>query len=276
MLDGKSIDACRFCYKKEAKKEISERQKCIKDMMHYDDLLTAQINDHKEGKDLRPYWYDLRFSNNCNLRCQMCYPTNSSSIAKELGMDQPYLSYEPDMDINPMAIRIYMSGGEPFMIKKFVDLLGNIENQKCEIIVNTNGTIVTDPMMAALSRFTDVCITLSLDGYANLNEKIRIGSRWQDIDSNIDLFKSKGWSLHAQTVIQHDNVNELIPLADYIQSKGMSHWTLLELEGKESMKWHSREDIKIDNIKPLLSMPVVNKNVQTLRILRRVLSHAVE
>jgi sulfatase maturation enzyme AslB (radical SAM superfamily) len=276
MLDGQPVDACSICYEKESRKEISERQKCIRDMKDYDDLLSQQISAHQTGRDLMPYWYDLRFSNNCNLRCQMCSPSNSSSIAKALGIDQPYLTNEPEIDINPGAIRIYMSGGEPFMIKKFVDLLDKIDNEDCEIIVNTNGTIVTDPMMRALSRFRDVCITLSIDGYGDLNDKIRLGSRWIDIDTNIDLFNSKGWSLHAQTVLQNDNVNHLIQLAEYIQSKSMRHWTLLELEGQESMKWHSNKDIKINNIKPLLTMPVVNKNVQTLRILRRVLSHAVD
>ena len=276
MLENKPVEACQYCYDYEGRKEVSERQKCLKDMKQHDEVLMSQIQDYKDNKNIKPYWYDLRFSNNCNLECQMCSPDNSSSIAKSMGIENPHLTNEPEIEVNPDSIRIYLSGGEPFLIKKFVDVLDSVSNVNCEIIVNTNATIVTKTMLNLLSKFKNVCMTVSLDGYAELNEKIRLGSNWNVIDRNIDLFKEKNWSIHAQTALQNDNVNHLIPLANYLQTKGVDKWTCQETLGDPRFSWQSNTAIKISNIKPLLSIPLVSRNVQLSGLLRRVLDHAVE
>lgn len=274
MLDNHKVSPCSFCYEAEDKKEISQRQKAIKDMQRHDALLMSQIADHNAGKNLQPYWYDLRISNNCNLRCKMCSPDNSSSIAKAMGIDQPHLTNEPELDVNPDSIRLYLSGGEPFMIKKFVDVLGQVENKDCEIIVNTNATIINDKMLSVLSKFNDVCITVSIDGYKDTNSKIRIGSVWESIDSNINLFKSKGWSIHAQTVIQKDNVNHLVPLAEYIQSKEINHWSCQEVLGEDDLHWRSNEIIDIESLRKLLTYKIVKINPQVYAMIQNIMAFA--
>jgi organic radical activating enzyme len=50
----------------------------------------------------------------------------------------PFFQHEPDIEINPDAKRIYLAGGEPFMIKSFSRLLETIDNKECEIVINTN------------------------------------------------------------------------------------------------------------------------------------------
>jgi len=275
MLDNKKITACTYCYEAEEKKEISERQKSLRDMKQHSDLLLSQIKDHEAGFDIKPYWYDLRLSNNCNLRCKMCSPDNSSSIAKSLGIDKPHLLHEPEIDVNPAAIRLYLSGGEPFMIKRFTDIIEKIENKNCEIIVNTNGTVVNKKMLDTLTKFQNVCITVSLDGYDDINAKIRLDSDWASIDKNIDVWKEKGWSIHAQTVVQNDNINHLIPLANYLEKKSISHWTCQEVLGDESLHWQSNSSIKKYQILPLLDLPLVKKNMQLSALLKRILTYAV-
>ena len=272
MLNNERVSPCSFCDDAEDKKEISQRQKAIKDMQRHDELLMSQIADHNSGKELKPYWYDLRISNNCNLRCKMCSPDNSSSIAKAMGIDQPHLTNEPEISVNPDSIRLYLSGGEPFMIRKFADVLEQVENKDCEVIVNTNATIINDRMITALSRFNDVCMTVSIDGYKDTNAKIRIGSDWESIDSNIDLFKSKGWSIHAQTVIQKDNVNHLVPLAEYIQSKGIKHWSCQEVLGEDDLHWRSNESIDSDSLTKLLNLKIVKNNLQVHAMIQNILA----
>ena len=274
MLDGLPVSGCQVCYDKEQRQEISERQKSIKDMMPFQSLVDSQVSDHVSGKDIMPYWYDLRLSNNCNLACQMCGPSNSSTIAKNMGLDQPFLTHEIDIDVNPDALRLYLSGGEPFMIKRFVDLLSKIENKDCEIIVNTNGTIVTEAMLGELSRFTDVCMNVSIDGHGSLNEKIRRGSKWDDVDKNVDLFLSKGWTIQVVTVLQNDNILHLMPLARYLEDKGIRRWHWLEVEGSDDIKWQSNMDLKTTDVEPLLDMGVTKKNILVMRLLRRVIAHA--
>ena len=64
-------------------------------------------------------------------------------------------------------------------------------------------------MIDSLSRFKNVSITLSLDGYNEINSSIRKNSDWNTIDKNIDLFKSLGYGIHINTVVQKDNINNL-------------------------------------------------------------------
>ena len=270
MLDNVSVDLCQKCYADEDLNKISSRQTGIKDMKVFESLLQDQINKHISGEELEPFWYDLRISNNCNLSCQTCGPTSSSSIAKSMNIENQHLSFEPEMEINPNSIRIYLAGGEPFMIKRFVDVLESVENKDCEIVVNTNGTIITKALTKALSYFNNVCITVSLDGFSNLNEKIRIGSNWNVIDANINIFKKLGFHLHAQTVLQKDNINDLLTLGHYIENAGFTRWTLIELDEPIQFSWKMADQIDQEHLENLMKLKIVNKNISSIYLLNSV------
>ena len=270
ILRNQKINACKICYDLENKKQISPRQKNIKDTIPFDDLLQKQIADHTENIDLKPHWYDLRISNNCNLACIMCGPNSSSTIAKNLNISNSHLSYEPDIDINPNSFRIYLAGGEPFLIKKFVTLLDKITNLDCEIIVNTNGTITTKPMIDSLSRFKNVSITLSLDGYNEINSSIRKNSDWNTIDKNIDLFKSLGYGIHINTVVQKDNINHLYDLGMYIESKNIKLWSLGEVSHVDELL-PTKQKINLGNIEKLMTLDIIKNNLQSVNLLKNII-----
>jgi len=275
MLDGKTIPSCEACQSDERKHLVSSRQRYLKDIKDRKqvDLLMSQISKHASGQDIDPYWYDLRISNNCNLACQICGPVSSSTIAAKQGKDNPHLKFEIDVGINPHSQRVYLAGGEPFLIKKFVAFLEKIENTDCEIIVNTNATIVTKGLIEQLNRFSDVCMTVSLDGVGQLNDRLRSGSNWQDIDKNIDKFVELGYSLHAQTAVQADNINELVPLSEYITSKNFDHWTLIEVMEPENFSWKKNQNISKSELEKLLTMPIINRNMKSVLFLRHVISN---
>jgi len=257
MLQNKSIDGCKGCYEKESKKILSPRQKSIVEFKT--DLVKCLDLENQE-----PIWYDLRISNNCNLACQMCNAFSSSTIAKKHGLDNSYLSYEPDIAINANSKRIYLAGGEPFLIKKFATLLSKITNTDCEIIVNTNATVITKALLNQLLRFQNVNITVSLDGYKEINEKIRLGSNWEEIDSNINQFRELGFSLHANTVLQKDNVYSLIDLGNYLQENGFIKWTIEPVKNRTYFEVTELDQLIIDQ---LLSMPLVKNNPTTVALL---------
>lgn len=275
MLDNHFLPACLVCQTNESKQIISHRQRYLQDIKNKEQsrILHAQIEQHEQGHDLTPFWYDLRISNNCNLACQICGPSSSSTIAKNRGIDNPYLRFEIDVDINPDSRYVYLAGGEPFLIKKFSELLEKVSNTDCEIVVNTNGTIITEPLVAQLSRFQNVCITISLDGFGALNEQLRQGSSWQNIDKNIDRFRELEYNLHAQSAVQKDNINELLPLADYICNKGIEHWTLIEVTEPNQFNWKHNTEISKSKLERLIEMPIIQKNVKSVMFLRHVMSH---
>lgn len=271
MLDNVDVDLCHRCYANEDLGKISMRQAGIKDMKPHRSLIQDQINKHLAGENLEPYWYDLRISNNCNLRCQMCGSLSSSSIAKEKGIENSYLSFEPDLEINPQSIKIYLAGGEPFLIKKFANILNAVTNLDCEIVVNTNGTVTNKSLINALSRFKNVNMTVSIDGYAALNSYIRRDSNWVDIDKNISKFQELGFSLHVNTVVQKDNINHLLELGKYLIDKGISNWSFIEVMDADHLTWDKVDDLDQDQIESLKNLPIVQNKIDSVNLLNSII-----
>lgn len=146
---------------------------------------------------------DLRFGNSCNLACSMCFPGSSSTLHYEHekllseGKESPwgtqrfnvYNWYDDELgdkfaNLNDLR-EVYLTGGEPMMVKhldKFLDKL----DSSVELRFNTNGTIINPKVFEQLKRFKYVNMCLSIDGIGKVNDYIRWGSNWVDIEANIN------------------------------------------------------------------------------------------
>lgn len=273
VLNNQKVPQCAKCYKAEEQDTISLRQRTIDDIVYADQIenLTENIAKHRKKERIEPLWYDLRISNNCNLSCKMCGPKYSSTWAKELGIDNSHLGYDADIEISPNTYKIQLAGGEPFMIKKFASMLRSIENKDCEIVVNTNGTIITKPLFEELKKFKNTLIILSLDGVGDINDQIRKGSKWNEIKGNIQIFRDAGFKLFCNTVVQKDNVNHLLPLSDFLEENEIYGWLLSRLFEPEELQWENQKNIDFRQIKILLEKHIVQKNEQSRSLLESIL-----
>ena len=228
MLAGNPVGECVKCVACESTNRISERQNQSKDWLKHLDIQNWIENCTEVS-------YDLRYSNLCNLRCQTCGPYASSAWAEFLQKNDVYKSWEPDsIDINPDAKRIYLAGGEPFLIKSFSKALNNVTNTDCEIVVNTNATILTNHMIEALARFSNVCFVLSIDGIGPVIEQIRTGCNWKTIQDNIvKLRKQLDPNFMVNTVLQKDNIDDMPNIANWIDSQNISNWHVTVLTSPE-------------------------------------------
>ena len=270
-LRGEKLRYCSKCYTAEQDGYTSLRQRCIDDVTDRADLLFEQINKHSKQEKLLPHWYDLRISNNCNLSCVMCGPQYSSTWAKLLNQDNTHLGYEVDVEINPDTYKIQLAGGEPFMIKKFAAMLSKVNNTDCEIVVNTNATIVTKPLLEQLKRFRDVWIVVSIDGYSELNNSIRRGSDWNTIEKNIKMFMDNGFTVLVNTVLQRDNVNHLYELGTWIESTGIDDWIISPCFEPKNLTWQQQENILYENIEKTIKLRSIQRNENSLTLLQTVL-----
>lgn len=273
MMDGERLNYCTRCYEAEDNGFTSLRQRCIDDIVtaNRSDLLMSQVEKYDAGEKIMPLWYDLRISNNCNLTCIMCGPQYSSAWAKEKGEEDSHLLYEPDIEINKDTFKIQLAGGEPFMIKKFARMLSEIENTDCDIVVNTNATIVTKPLFDQLKRFKNVWIVVSIDGFRELNEKIRRGSTWSLVEKHIDLFIESGFHVLVNTVLQKDNVNTLSDLGRFLESKGIDDWIISPMFTPAELQWHNNENVNFDDVETTLNMHAVQRNENSKTLLEHVL-----
>ena len=254
MLKSKPVPECVRCLVQEQKKTFSERQLNNRQWMQ---------KQHIDWKNPPTLSYDLRYSNLCNLRCQMCNASSSSEWARFLGQEQVYKTVDPDnIDINPDAQRIYLAGGEPFMIKSFSKMLESLENKDCEIVINTNATILTEHMMTALEPFTNVCFVLSIDGTGDVIERIRTLCSWDMIQSNIQILRDKlSPNFMVNTVIQKDNLDNIPELAQWIDDQKIRLWHTTILT--DPSKYHYSHYIgKLNWSNDLWDRQCVSRNIQ--------------
>jgi len=273
ILNNERLTFCSRCYEAEDSGFTSLRQRCIDDMVgaNRSDLLMDQVKKVNEGAEILPQWYDLRISNNCNLSCTMCGPIYSSTWGKLVGEENTHLLYEPDVEISPDTYKIQLAGGEPFMIKKFAKMLGKIDNTECEIVVNTNATIVTKPLLDQLKRFKNVWIVVSLDGYRELNERIRRGSNWDTIVKNIKLFQDSGFTVLVNTVLQKDNVNHIYELGKFLETMNIKDWIVSPLFEPEDMRWSKQENIFYDGLEKTKELYSVQRNENSLSLIEHII-----
>lgn len=145
---------------------------------------------------------DLRFGNSCNLACVMCFPGSSSTLDVEhrkllsMGIDSPwgdkiynntnwYTDELADTFSNLKDLReVYLTGGEPMMVRNLCKFLSKLDSS-VRVRFNTNGTILNPQVLTELKRFEHVSMTYSIDGIGKVNDYIRWGSRWEDIERNV-------------------------------------------------------------------------------------------
>ena len=201
---------------------------------------------------------ELRLGNHCNLKCTMCWGYSSSrinserlDIIKKYGSSMPTWLYDmwypSEYDISkvnmmwhenpkflenfkkvaPTLKRLYVTGGEPSIIKANTDMINHlieIGNKECHVSFTTNLTTWNMDLYEKLSFFDNSEVQVSIDGYKASQEYIRYGSVWEDIERN---FK-KLIELPDKVRIQIYNVFQAYNIFDT--------WKI--------MKWLDRLDLK--------------------------------
>ncbi len=165
---------------------------------------------------------DMRFGNTCNLKCVMCSPRDSNqwyqdhvALTGETEYDEGHYSiklyktqtgeYRPQGDsykwfddtrvwdeltnASSTITKIYIAGGEPFLIKKHFQWLERcVELDIAKDITleySTNLTHIPDSAFGIWKKFKKVIFGISLDSIGEKNHLIRYPSDWSLILGNI-------------------------------------------------------------------------------------------
>ena len=152
-------------------------------------------------------------SNFCNLRCNMCGPYNSSSLAKE-NKDIGFMmltvwnnlkirlvkkhkdNVENYVDILKNLVELKLVGGETLAIKENYDLIklavdmGVSKNMSLRI--TTNGTLTPKfdgkDIFHYIPYFKDCSMTISIEFWGEKNNYLRFPSKWEVIIKNARKF----------------------------------------------------------------------------------------
>jgi organic radical activating enzyme len=199
MLNERPNPACGRCYEQEEAGFFSGRRSANKHHGHH----IKRIDDDKFQMS---YW-DIRFSNLCNLSCRSCGHIFSSSWyadqAKLAGGDwkerNKALNYagRTETDIWEQLIphldyveQIYFAGGEPLMMEEHYNILEELERRgrfDVRLIYNTNFTQVKLKdrwVFDYWKKFESVAVGASLDAMGPRAEYIRRGTDWAIVEQN--------------------------------------------------------------------------------------------
>lgn len=226
-LEGKKPKGCEQCWATEAAGNRSKRQTDYERFKHLEYKINAPLEP--------PVYYDLKLGTVCNIKCRICSTFSSFKWAEDEKLIygevlNPNLrSYwiednSPlwkDLEsIIPHVEYFDFTGGEPFLIKRHVELLrkcvetGHAKN--ISIHYNTNGTITpTDEMFEIWRHFKWVEVMFSLDGTEKQFEYQRHPAKWNEVQDNFSLVKSKDY-LHT-SVCHTVNIFNVLYLDNFIE-----------------------------------------------------------
>lgn len=241
MLDGKAHDICTRCISVEKDGGYNARAfyQQIVDHWEKNNKDTLEWNVDTGTQIGAPIAVDYRSSNLCNLKCRMCYPANSSEIAREVLDNDDYNQYgfnaythqlfnrndrNDFIDGIPLenVQRFKVLGGEPLIqleVYEALDKMLEHQPENVSIIITTNGTTIPVRFIEYLEKFKQFAMRISLDGIDCTHEYIRTNANWNKIENNCKRFAelSESHNLRAgfSFVVQAYNAFQLADIAEF-------------------------------------------------------------
>lgn len=218
ILDGQWPDQCRRCQQESSigsnsrDKWETERHKesFTKDMA----LKSTAPDGSVTGLKFQDF--DLRIGNQCNLRCVMCFPGETSKwydahqeitgtdyfmvddktyhldTSKDaFGWSKDKNNIDALMRASNGLLKIKFGGGEPLLIKHHRYLLESLisygYSNKMELEYSVNLTYFPPDLFKLWKEFKKIRICASVDAIGTANEAIRYHSNWESITKNLTM-----------------------------------------------------------------------------------------
>ena len=215
LVNGEWPEGCNQCKFAEQEGRSSKR---IQDLYMLDQVTNGKLDTFPTPPDNVALEYlQLKTGRLCNLKCTICTPTCSTSIASEqlakghldrATYDKLQKQIEWSYDINeykkldaPSYYRIDIAGGEPLMNKTHFEWLHHLaettDTSRTQLLYNTNGTFVpNDKEIDIWKQYKGVWVAVSMDSYGKKFEFLRVGANWENVLANIKFIE--------ETVIQKE------------------------------------------------------------------------
>ena len=193
--NGETDNRCMVCHNREAAGAKSLRQETFEKF---------KAVDLERASHIGPVYFDIRFSNVCNLRCRTCWHGASSkwyADAKILGQNigrKAIIQNINDLELfiekygNALrhAEEFYFAGGEPLVTEEHYVLLNYLIKHgatKARLRYNTNFSTLDFKGYRVLdlwNQFEEVEVLASLDAASKLGQYLRKDLDWSQVLKN--------------------------------------------------------------------------------------------
>ena len=306
MLLGNEVPDCKDCYKHERLSGSSSRTESNAFWLKKKNIV-QKIDSYRFDDYLEPVSsLELRLGNTCNLSCNSCWGYSSSKSNEErlqiLKKEDTPVTFKKQWQSEftiPKNInhwfktdvykdniqktskhlnRVYITGGEPTLIKENRRLLQDLldqGNKDCFVSFTTNGTQADSELLELLKQFPNNEIQISLDGVGLQAHYVRYPTDWQQLTQNISAIAAiPNVKIVFYTVISAYNLKSLSNILTYVDSIAAVRpvgWYPIMLDNPSYMSTHIwprdvRGDAKIaidylplSNLKKYVSQNVFQK-----------------
>jgi radical SAM protein with 4Fe4S-binding SPASM domain len=204
MLEDKPCVECGDCYEQESVGFASMRNNSNKNFGQHISEIDATLPDGSLP-DFKLHYWDVRFSNICQLKCRSCgsifssrwYDDDVKLWGKPLRPRVQFAGrheedvWEQMQEHIPHLDQIYFAGGEPLIMEehnRILKLLIEKGNTNVRLIYNTNLNELRykkENVLDLWKHFPNICVAASLDDMGSRAEIIRSGTDWAQVEQNI-------------------------------------------------------------------------------------------
>lgn len=231
MLKGEKVSNCVACHKQESfGKGISIRK--------HETLEWAALLNLKSQNELKninsPSYFELRFSNKCNIKCRSCNGHFSHLIQKETNTikdqkfqnlvdEEEYSTFSGEETIDWTNLkRVYVGGGESTVQPELYRFMRNCirnKNTDFEFRIGTNAVKISKPLLGLFSNFKNLSLSISTDGTPKIDEYIRWGTNADEKKNNVEKLKQQGHRIAINFVMSIWNVSYVGEILEYFDSE---------------------------------------------------------
>lgn len=268
LLEDKPNPNCTICHKLSSGDDHYDLRN------HYNSLLSTVDIDYDDLNAFELHSIDLHWDNTCNLKCVYCNPRQSSLIAAEQKVSVDKIDPARIDQIIQMIVKnqhsmkeIYMSGGEPLLIKHNYRLLSSLDNKNIPLRINSNITLATDsnPVFAEVKKFKNVLWTVSADTQGEKFNYIRNGSNWEQVIKNLETIKNLGHQIRLNSVFFIANITDMFDTIEYFITKyGITDITVNKLYDHPAMRARNAslelKEQSRQKLQQLLNSGLIEKN----------------
>lgn len=237
LYNDKKIKNCQVCNSYE---NITDHTKYhyLKDL--YNPMFIKSSVNYENNQDFILSGIDLHWSSLCNLKCITCWAKQSSSIAVEQGVPVLHTANKEAEKIISFVVQnqdnlkeVYLSGGEPTLIKHNLQLLTKLnKRQELQIRINTNMMFDDDnQIINELKKFPNVIITVSADSTEEKFNYIRRGADWKILVQNIQKLQKYHFKWRINSTFFVCTAFNLLETFDFFWNQfGINDFTINQLQ----------------------------------------------
>ena len=195
MLGNVASEGCKKCINYDEQGIISYRHKFNTEYDHHFNLVESTKADGTVDQ-MNLAYFDVRFSNLCNMKCRSCGPHFSSKWAEDYtGKPEIVQINHQDMweeieEILPTIEEVYFTGGESLFMPQHYRLLDMLIERglKPRLTYNSNATRLSlkgKHIKDYWSHFDKIFYCVSCDQVGPKAEYTRAGQKWQTVFDNL-------------------------------------------------------------------------------------------